>query len=98
VRYTRTRDGCLQLDVSDDSSWGDFERIARQVVKRFDGQVVAQSDDPDQRLWDIEIAGAVVRLHLEHRRSLSLFAADPSGGEAVRRVGQFLAQILPTKK
>jgi hypothetical protein len=97
LRYTRTTDGCLQLDVNDDSSGSEFERVAGQIVKRLGGRIVARSDDPDQRRWDMDIDGAVVSLHLEQRRSLRLFAADPGGDDAVRRVGQFLATIMRMK-
>ena len=94
MRYNRTSNGRLELDISDDSSWTEFERLARHISAAFEGRIEAKIDGLDQRYWDIEIEGEVVTLHLEHYLGICLFAAKAEGDEVVRRVGEFLGLLF----
>jgi hypothetical protein len=97
MRFCRTRFGTLELEIMDEPSWQEFERIFWAIHKHFRGCVRAQIDDyitGDVRYWDIEIEGKILTLHLEHYLGICLFAAEPEGEELVRLVSTFLQSYL----
>jgi hypothetical protein len=90
MRYSRTRQGGLELVISDEADWREFERIADAVCAEFDVRIVERLDGLDDRYWDLRVSEQTVTLHLQHYLGISLFSSSSEGESQVRRIGQFL--------
>lgn len=90
MRYHRGPDGCLQLCMSNDANWNEFEQWSAVICRLCNGRIVERIDGVDQRYWDMEIGGRIVTLHLEHYLGICLFAAERAADEIVRGIGNAL--------
>jgi hypothetical protein len=90
MRYTTTRQGHLELIISDVADWSGFERIARAIRAEFGARIVERLDGLDERYWDLKVSDQTVTLHLQHYLGICLFATSVEGEELVRQIGQFL--------
>ena len=94
VEYTN-RGGKTEAQLSDQSDWKLFNRIAKIIEKEFHGAWVEKLDGLDQRYWDVVIGNTTLTLHLEHYLGISLFPAkvDENLSEAnrlVQMIGEYL--------
>ena len=90
MRYSTTRHGCLELIISEDSNWSEFDRLAGVIRDKFGARIVKRLDGLDQRYWDLEAADGMVTLHLEHYLGISLYSETPGGEVLVRKIGHYL--------
>jgi hypothetical protein len=90
MRYSATRQGNLELVITDEADWSQFERLAGAICARFDARIVERLDGLDERYWNLEMGDQTVTLHLQHYLGISLYASSAEGESLVRRIGQFL--------
>lgn len=92
MRYTKTRWGSLELIISNDSSWAEFERLSDAICAEFGARVLEKLDGLDQRYWDLKMTDGMVTLHLEAQLGISLYAQTTDGEVVVRKIGDFLGR------
>ncbi len=90
MHYSTTRQGNLELIITAEADWSEFERLAGAIRARFDARIVGRLDGPDERYWDLEVEDQTVTLHLQHCLGISLCASSAEDESLVRKIGQFL--------
>lgn len=90
MRYSTTRLGRLELVITDEPQWSEFERLEGAIRAEFDARIVERIDSPDERYWELEVADQTVTLHLQHYLGISLYAPSAEDESLVRRIGQLL--------
>jgi hypothetical protein len=90
MRYSTTRLGHLELVITDEPDWSEFERLAGAIRAEFDAPIVERIDGPDERYWDLEVGDQTVTLHLQHYLGICLYAPSAEDESLVRRIGLFL--------
>ncbi len=81
------------LNISEKSDWQLFNKVADEIINRFNGKIVERLDGLEQRYWDIEIDGKVLTMHLEHYCGISLFAKNDLANELIAVISNYLKQI-----
>jgi hypothetical protein len=97
VRFTLTRHGRAELEISDRPDRARFERIAALLAFELDGRIVERLDSFDCRYWDIEVGGTIVTLHLHDMVGICLFAAAPEGDALIPQAAA-LIERSPTEE
>jgi hypothetical protein len=89
------KDGRTEAQLSDQSDWKLFDRMADLIEKEFHGTWVEKLDGLDQRYWDVVIGNIKLTLHLEHYLGISLFPAkgDDNPSEANKLV-QMISEYI----
>lgn len=90
MRYTTTRQGGLELVISDEADWSAFERIAESIHTKFGAEIVRRLDGLDERYWDLEVSDLTVTLHLQHYLGISLYSGSTEADLLVKKVEVFL--------
>lgn len=70
--------GKSELQISSDSSWTLFERVAEILERELNGSWVEKADGIDQRYWDLKIENEILTLHLEHYLGIIAFSNSKS--------------------
>ena len=65
-----------QIDVSSDSDWNTFDKVATYLEYKIAGVWTKKLDGPDQRYWDFTSGGGRITLHLEHYLGIMIFPTD----------------------
>lgn len=94
LKYNRTADDLIELEVEDISSWEGFENIVRFLEKDFNAIVIKKFDGPDARTWKLQIAGHIITVqHLDTRGNwLSMPAKE--GEKIITSIGERLKERL----
>ena len=90
MRFGKTRQGYLELELSTEANWHKFEQIAKRICIGFHGKIVEKVDGIDEIYWDIKIDEALVTLHLQHYLGILVFANDEYGEKIIREIGLYL--------
>jgi hypothetical protein len=69
-----------QIQISEESDWSLFERVAALLQTRLRGRWIERLDGLDQRYWDLKAGGGSLTLHLEHYLGITLYPT--AGAEA----------------
>jgi hypothetical protein len=64
-----------QIQISEDSDWLLFNRVAGLLEVGLHGRWTEQLDGPDQRYWDLSVQAGQLTLHLEHYLGITLYSA-----------------------
>jgi hypothetical protein len=89
-----------QIEISEQSDWSLFERVADFLRAALQGKWIEQLDGLDQRYWDLTAEGGSLTLHLEHYLGITLYAtagaeADERSLALLRRAFELLATASP---
>jgi|SRR5918992_1324398 hypothetical protein len=93
VEFSNNREGRCEALISESTDWRLFNKVAKLIVKKFNGRLVEKLDGLEQRYWDIEIEGEILTLHSEHYIGISLFPQNKEANEVVKAVGEYLASV-----
>ncbi len=66
-----------EVQISDDSNWGQFDVICKRIISDFNGTLVSSLDGIDHRYRDFKIDGHIITLHLEHYLGISIYSEHP---------------------
>lgn len=86
MRFGKTLQGYLELELTTEANWHTFEQIAKNICNIFDGDIVEKIDGIDERYWDIVIDKTVVTLHLQRYLGIVVFANDKDGEIIIRKI------------
>lgn len=90
MRYRKTQQGYLELEISTKANWRKFNQIAKSICTEFHGSIIEKLDGIDERYWDIKISDVVVTLHLQHYFGIMVYANDDNGDKTIREIGFYL--------
>src|SRR5687768_6176584 len=91
MRFTRTANGRLNLDVLDEPDYEAARRLANALLTTFRGRRKASVVDFGSAYLDIEIAGVMVTVHLHHMVGICVFAAEEAADGVIYDIGNYLA-------
>lgn len=91
MRLSRTANGRLNLDVTDDADYAVARRLASAILATFRGKRGTSLTDFDGSAWlDIEILGATVTVHVERYLGVSVYAVDEAADGVILDVANWL--------
>lgn len=96
IKYS-SENGKFEANLSDESDWNLFNRIADLIANEFNGYWIEKADGLDNRYWDIAIENVILTLHLEHYLGISLFSKydDVNTKFLIQRIGNYLETQIP---
>ena len=84
--------GHLSLELTEQPSWGSFERYAEELLRRLEGRVVERGTIVDMHLWKVEIETVPLRLVYEdYPNRVSLESESYPGDMLIRKLQARLA-------
>jgi len=91
MRLTRTANGRLNLDVTDDADYAVARRIAAAILETFRGKRGTSLTDFDGSAWlDVEIMGVTVTVHVQRSLGVSVYAVDEAADGVICDVANWL--------
>ena len=86
--------GFLCLAISTRISWEDFEAFAALLSAKLGLTPGRRVDGPEMRIWEVEIAGTVLKLVWDDFPAMvSLESADARGDAAIHRAFEVLRSL-----
>lgn len=96
IKYN-SENGKFEANLSEDSDWNLFNRIADLIANEFNAYWIEKVDGLDNRYWNIAIESIILTLHLEHYLGISLFPKydDVKAKFLIQRIGNYLEAKNP---
>jgi hypothetical protein len=95
MRIEEVSGGALDVCLSETPDVKLFDQVAAVLSQKTGGRWVAKADGGEERSWDLAVSDAILTLHLDGYRGISLRAS--SGSADIDRANQLvleLAQML----
>lgn len=91
MRLSRTANGRLNLDVTDDADYDVARRVAAAILATFRGRRGKSLMDVDGTSWlDVEICGVTVTVHVQRYFGVSVYAVDEAADGVILDVANYL--------
>src|SRR3954447_22092064 len=91
MRFSRTANGRLNFDVTDDPDYDVARRIAAAILKTFDGRRgKSLLDIAGSSYLAVVIAGVTVTIHAHRMKGIWVFAVDEGADGVILDVANYL--------
>ena len=91
MRLSRTGNGRLVLDVTDDADYGVARRVSAALLETFRGKRGRSLVDVDgSSCLDVLIRGVTVVIRVDHAWGILVFALDEAGDGVILDVANYL--------